>query len=171
MTDSRFPERWLNDRRFPRVSAEAQMLFVVGNTWSASNRTDGDIRQDDLALFPRWVHIHRAHELVEAGFWIESGDGWVIAGYASTQTTAAQLDAAESARALDRDRKARTRAAAARNRVSADQEPVRPDSPPDIPRDDTGQDSARTGHVRRTTQDTEQSDRERWLSVAHGYDD
>jgi hypothetical protein len=155
VTDGRFPDRWLNDRRFTQVSPEAQMLFVVANTWSASNRTDGDIRRDDLNVFPRWVHTDRAYELVKAGFWVEDRDGWRIVGYASTQTTAAELAAAEQARANDRDRQARKRI-----RDRAGHKPVtrdnRRDVTPDVPRDNTGK--ARQGKDR-TGQDRTGQDR------------
>ncbi len=143
MTDGRFPERWLNDRTFGRLSPEAQMLFVAGNAWSASNRTDGDIRRDDLELFPRWVHTDRAAELVKAGFWIEDRDGWQIAGYAKTQTTAAQLDAAEQSRAHNRERQARRRL---RGGEAAGQRPVTRDVTRDVAREGTGQ--ATTGQDR-----------------------
>jgi hypothetical protein len=39
MTDARFPERWLNDRRLLRLSDAAFRLFVISLTWSVSNRT------------------------------------------------------------------------------------------------------------------------------------
>jgi hypothetical protein len=45
VTDARFPERWLNDRRV--------RLFVISLTWSVSNRTDGDLYDDDLLLIRR----------------------------------------------------------------------------------------------------------------------
>ena len=145
MTDSRFPERWLNDRRFGQLSPAAQMLYVVGNTFSAANRSDGDLRRDDLDLFPRWAHTDRAHELVKVGLWVEDRDGWLIAEFACTQSTAAQLDAAERARTLDRERKARMRS---RNRGSAGRAPVRPDVRADITQDNSGQGQARPGQAR-----------------------
>lgn len=137
MTDGRYPDRWLSDRRFAQISAEAHRLFVVANTWSASNRTDGAITRDDLNLFPRYVDVNRTHELVATELWIDVDGGWQIRGFDRVQTTAAQLDAAEHARALDRERKARDRAKAAA--VSAGPKPVRPDIPPDVLVDSTGQ--------------------------------
>jgi len=50
VTDARFPERWLNDRRVLRLSDPAFRLFVIPLTWSVSNRTDGDLYDDDLRL-------------------------------------------------------------------------------------------------------------------------
>lgn len=157
MTDGRFPERWLNDRRFGRVSPEAQMLFVVANTWSAANRTDGDIRRDDLDLFPRWVHTDRAGELVKTGFWFEDRDGWQIADYVHSQTTAAQLTAAERARAYSRERQARKRL---RNRNDAGQHVVtRYVTRDDIGQDRPGQEQDRPGQaaVKATKDETQQS--------------
>lgn len=154
MTDSRFPERWLTDRRFAKISDAAFRLFVSANAWTVSNRTDGAVTRDDLQLLPRHVPIACAHELVEAGFWIEVDDGWVIAGYTLVQTTRAQLEAAEHARMLDRERKARSRA---RNGVSPDPEPVHPDVTPDVTMESTGQARARTGHDRRSTRSPDSS--------------
>lgn len=55
MTDARFPERWLNDRRVLRLSDPAFRLFVISLTWSVSNRTYGELYDDDddLLLIPR----------------------------------------------------------------------------------------------------------------------
>jgi hypothetical protein len=54
VTDARFPERWLNNRRVLRLSDRAFRLFVISLTWSVSNRTDGELYDDDdLLLIPR----------------------------------------------------------------------------------------------------------------------
>ena len=40
MTDARLPERWLNDRRLQRHSADHYRAFVNALLWSVANRTD-----------------------------------------------------------------------------------------------------------------------------------
>ena len=52
MTDARFPERWLNDRRVLRLPDDAFRLFVLSLAWSVANRTDGVLKDDDLPLIP-----------------------------------------------------------------------------------------------------------------------
>lgn len=52
MTDARFPERWLNDRRVMRLSPDAFRTFVIALTWSVANRTDGVITDDDMPFLP-----------------------------------------------------------------------------------------------------------------------
>ena len=43
MTDARFPERWLNDRRVLRLPDDAFRLFVLSLAWSVANQADGRI--------------------------------------------------------------------------------------------------------------------------------
>jgi hypothetical protein len=38
MTDARFPERWLQDRRVLRLSDVGFRLFTLSLAWSVSNR-------------------------------------------------------------------------------------------------------------------------------------
>jgi hypothetical protein len=52
MTDARFPERWLNDRRVLRLPDDAFRLFVLSLAWSVANQTDGRIYDEDQALVP-----------------------------------------------------------------------------------------------------------------------
>jgi hypothetical protein len=109
VTDARFPERWLNDRRIMRLSDSAFRLHVVAITWSVSNRTDGVIHDDDLCLIPT-VDANFTDELEKASLWEHDADRWTIVGFAHTQTTAAQLEGLEHKRAVDRERQARHRA-------------------------------------------------------------
>jgi hypothetical protein len=114
MTDARFPERWLNDRRILRLPDDAFRMFVTGLAWSVSNRTNGVIFDDDLELLPRVTPPAAAH-LAAAGLWTRQEDGgfWVIADFGGTQTTREQLEATELARKKARDKKRKQRAAAA----------------------------------------------------------
>jgi hypothetical protein len=137
MTDARFPERWLNDRRLLRLSDAGFRLHVVALAWSVSNRTDGVLYDDDLMLMVN-VDPARAIELVKAAVWLRDADRYVIAEFDSTQTPAAQLDALDRRRRSDRDRARRYRE---RKALSLDSS-----------RDDKGQ--ARTGQA--VTQDLEE---------------
>jgi hypothetical protein len=141
MTDARFPERWLNDRRLLRLSDPGFRLYVVALAWSVSNRTDGVLYDDDLMLMVN-VDPACAVELVKAAVWLRDADRYVIAEFDSTQTPAAQLEALADRRRSDRDRARRYRERKARSRDSS--------------RDDKGQ--ARTGQA--VTQDLEELSKE-----------
>lgn len=109
MTDARFPEKWLNDRRILRLSAADFRSFVMSLTWSVSNRTDGRLEPADLPLVPGFEP--GADVALEAcGLWTAEAGGWRIADFADTQTTAAQLRGLEHKRAVDKERQARKRA-------------------------------------------------------------
>jgi hypothetical protein len=109
MTDARFPERWLNDRRVRRLSDPAFRLFVISLTWSVSNRTDGVLYPDDLALLAD-VDPASAAEMEKSELWRREKDYWLIADFENTQTTREQLEGLDRKRRLDRERKARQRA-------------------------------------------------------------
>ena len=131
MTDARFSERWLNDRRFLRLPDDAFRLFVLSLAWSVSNRTDGRLYDDDLALIPGVPRdVPGAYDdsglpvvprdvpspvlaLVKAGLWERVTDNWLIAEFEATQTTMADLAILENSRRRERDKKRRQRAKAA----------------------------------------------------------
>jgi hypothetical protein len=119
MTDARYPEAWLNDRRIVRLSDAAHRLFVASLAWCASNRTDGAIDHEDLG-FIHGVDSRKAADLVAAGLWRELPTGWQVVDYEKTQTTRAQLDGLDRKRHQDRERKARERA---RKRGAPEPEP------------------------------------------------
>lgn len=143
MTDARFPERWLNDRRVMRLSDAAHRLFVVSLAWSVSNRTDGVIDDDDLRLIPG-VEPGRAEELGKAGLWDRYPDHWLIVDYDSTQTTRDQLDRLDRIRRSEREKKARQRERKAAMAGRADDvdevDSPRVVSPGTVPGDRTGED-------------------------------
>ncbi len=134
MTDARLPERWLNDRRFARLSDAGFRLYAVSLMWAVANRTDGILAVDDLPLIPG-VNLGRADELARAGLWEQHEDGWLVVDYDQTQTSSAQLESAERARVLARERKARQRA-----REKEQEPPPDPVVLRDVTRDNTGQD-------------------------------
>jgi hypothetical protein len=115
MTDARFPERWLNDRRLLRLSDAAFRLFVISLTWSVSNRTDGVLDTGDLTLIPG-VNPAAAGELARAGLWMAGGSPsptaapWLIIEFASTQTSSSELQILTNARRREREKKRRQRA-------------------------------------------------------------
>jgi len=102
------PERYLMDRRIVRLSDEAFRAFVTAMMWSVANRTEGVIEDADIALIPGFRSMI-ASELVAAGLWDLHERGYLIIDFAHTQTTKAQLEAAEHKRLVDRQRQARHR--------------------------------------------------------------
>jgi hypothetical protein len=112
MTDTRFPERFITDRRIRRLSDPAHRLYVNAMVWSVVNRTDGVIYDDDLPLIPD-VDQASADELIKAELWRRDKDRWRIVDFAATQTSKHELEVLENVRRREREKKARQRAAAA----------------------------------------------------------
>jgi len=136
VTDARFPERWLSDKRIQRLSDAHFRSYVTSLTWSVSNRTDGNIEPEDLALIPQFS-ANAVMAFVKARLWLPQDHGWLIADFAATQTTAAELRAAEASREKERLKKAEQRAKKAKEST------VPGDVPGDVPRDITGKASDR----------------------------
>lgn len=109
MTDARFPERLLSDRRVMRLSADEYRGWSIATMWSVSNRTDGLILVDDLPLVP-FMTAAIATKLEASGLWERTPDGWQIADFHRDQTSRSDLEVLERARKADRDKKARQRA-------------------------------------------------------------
>lgn len=110
MTDARFPERYLMDRRLVRLDPVDFRSFTMAMLWSVSNRTDGLVEPEDRILIPGFAESSTA-ALVACGLWTVADGGWLIADFASTQTSRHDLDVLENARRRDREKKARQRAA------------------------------------------------------------
>lgn len=123
VTDVRFPERWMYDRRLRKLSGDGFRLFMMGMAWSVSQRTDGVIPDVDLPDVP-YVEPELINDLEAHGLWRRDGDRWVIEDFAGTQTNRRELERLEAIRRADRERKSRQRAQAASMEV-----------PPDVPRD------------------------------------
>jgi hypothetical protein len=110
MTDARLPDRLLNDRRLQRLQPQHFKAYVNGLMWSVSNRTDGVILPEDLALIPGFS-AGSDTVLADAGLWKRrKSDGWLIEDYAATQSSRSQLEALEGYRKREREEKARQRA-------------------------------------------------------------
>jgi len=135
MTDARFPERWLNDRRVLRLPDDAFRLFVLSLAWSVANQTDGRIYDEDLALVP--ASPAGSGQLAKSGLWERVADYWLITVFEETQTTRADLEHLAVQRRKARDRKRRERARRGR--------PVTQDVTRDVPEDSTRTGQARTG--------------------------
>jgi hypothetical protein len=137
VTDARLPERWLNDRRLQRLSADHFRTYVNVLLWSVANRTDGRIEREDVGLIPHWS-ANAAKAFVAAELFTPQPDGWLITDYAATQSTRSELETLERVRRRDREKKARQRAgkAAGAEDISADEPLSVPgDVPGDGPRD------------------------------------
>src|SRR5215470_16114725 len=108
MTDARFPERWLNDRRIMCLPDDAFRLFVTSLAWSVANRTDVRISDDYLTLIP--ASARGSGQLAKTGLWQRVADYWQIAEFEETQTTRGDLDHLARQRRKARDRKRAERA-------------------------------------------------------------
>lgn len=160
MTDARFPERWLSDRRVVRLSDAGFRLFVCSLTWSVSNRTGGRLYPDDLDDLLH-VDTGSAGELVKAGLWTPVDDGWQVVEFTTTQTTKLQLEGLEHKRVMDRERQARKRA-----HDRGDHQHCQPgctsvsrNSSRDSPRDVTRDTKARQGQDRLSRDEQVEADR------------
>lgn len=153
MTDARFPERWLNDRRIMRLSPRDFRSYVLALTYAVANRTDGRLDLADLEACPGF-NLESIAPLVSAGLWLEVDAGiWAIVGFTETQTTRAQLDAAARKREAERIRQAEhraRRAAEQANSVPAGSEPVTRDVTRDVTEDCSRPGQDRTGQALRS---------------------
>jgi hypothetical protein len=110
MTDARFPERWLNDRRVVRLSDAGFRLFVTSLVYSAANRTDGALDKADLELL-NGADARYVDELVDAGLMAAtSAASWQSTVYAASQSSKSQLEGYEWKREQERRRQANKRA-------------------------------------------------------------
>jgi hypothetical protein len=110
MTDARFPEKLLNDRRLLKLSDVDIVSYTMATIWSVANRTDGCILSDELVLIPRF-NAESAPRLVSAELWKRLGAGYVILDFDAWQTSRSELEVLDNARKRDREKKARQRAA------------------------------------------------------------
>lgn len=147
MTDARFPDRWLNDRRVVRLSDSAFRTFVTTLVWSVSNRTDGILERDDLELV-RGANERDVSPLLASGLWGTSGDDFLITDFRGTQTSRSEHEVLENVRRRDREKKARQRANRDPDSPSPEQSPGTT-SRGNFPRDRIGQDR-QEGQAERT---------------------
>ncbi|NQX23318.1 hypothetical protein [Curtobacterium sp. VKM Ac-2852] len=159
MTDARFPERYLSDRKVLRLSADEFRGWAFATIWSVSNRTDGVILSDELLLVP-FMKVETAKKLEACGLWVANGDGWSIADFPDTQTSRHDLEVLDNMRRAQREKKQRQRAAKA---VGSTDSP----SFSDVPGDSTGGPYPGTSRGRvpedRTGQERTGRDQEKWF--------
>lgn len=72
------------------------------------NRTDGLLTREDVEFIPRFKRSS-VDDLVRAGVWLSTEDGWEMRDYAATQTSRAEFEVLERARKREREKKARQR--------------------------------------------------------------
>ncbi|KZS65598.1 hypothetical protein [Mycobacterium pseudokansasii] len=143
MTDARLPERWLSNRKLIRLSDSHFRSFVTALLWSVSNRTDGRIEREDLALIPNFA-VGAPAAFVEAGLWTPMDHGWLISEFVVTQTSRDELEKLDNTRRRAREKKARQRAAKSAEKNAGDS-----DVPGDSPGDRSpGTTQARPGQAR-----------------------
>lgn len=133
MTDARFPERWLNDRRYMSLSGPDFRAFVCTLTWSVASRTDGVVRHADLDLMA-WMTPEIADRLAANEVLVPIGEGWLIDGFAVTQTSRKQLEALDAKHAADAQRKREDRL---QRKMHSDNSAGQQDVRVDVQQDDT----------------------------------
>lgn len=144
VTDARFPDRWMLDRRVMTLPPGAFRTYVLSLTWAVSNRTDGHLGPDELAMVPGGG-VSDAHRdlFVQKELWAKQADGYLILDFLTTQTSAAKLLADEEYAARERQRKRRPeRASKGRAKVRAGDSAGNAHAEP---QEDPGQDRDRTG--------------------------
>ncbi|WP_100485999.1 hypothetical protein [Mycobacteroides abscessus] len=150
MTDARFPDRWLHDRRLNRLSDGHFRSYVLSLIYAVSNRTDGVVEPEDLSTIPKFA-AGASKAFVENELWRPRGTGWLIIDFESTQSSREALEAAEQARnqarAKDRARKARVRAEA-KSQPDGPQD-VRSDVHVEVQSESEPETQARKGQARR----------------------
>jgi hypothetical protein len=109
MTDARLPERWLNDRRFLRLSDSAYRSYFQLLLWSVSNRSDGEVDVEDIALIPTF-DTQQAPALIAAGLIEDAGRALIIVDFEHTQTSRSELETLANNRKREREKKRKQRA-------------------------------------------------------------
>lgn len=109
MTDARFPERWLNDRRFNRLTDREFRAYVYALAWSVANKTDGLLEDDDTSMIP-FFDVAHTRDLAQQDLWERRSGAWFIVDFPETQTSRRELEQLAAGRAAERLRKQRQRA-------------------------------------------------------------
>jgi hypothetical protein len=153
MTDARLPDRWLNDRRFIRLFRDSELFesYMMALLYSVTNRTDGFIAREDVALGIIPYFADRAPDaLVELELSAVVDGGWLLVDYPTTQTTRDEFARIDRLRAGNRERQQRKRD---RETAAEDGDVDKADVTRDVTRDVLGkarQGQARQGEARTT---------------------
>jgi hypothetical protein len=146
--DARVPERYLVDRRVMRLAPVHFRSFILATLWSVSNRTEGRVGHEDIDFIPGFA-VTSPPVLVGAELWKEEPDHWFLVEFPATQTSKAQLEAAEQKRRSDRERQARHRNKSVQFEQTADSDrDVTRDNERDVTVEDKGKASARQGEAK-----------------------
>lgn len=97
----------LDDGFFDHPKARAagkdgRALYLAGLCHCGANLTDGRIDRAVLPLIAAKAEVRAAataRRLIDAGLWIEDGDGWQVAGYLDRNKTRAQVEAEKARKA------------------------------------------------------------------------
>lgn len=92
------PPRWLNDSTYRGLSAHAWTLHTWTLVWGVSQENDGELTRRDLPfiaspMLSRSEAEAAAEELVEAGLWEVTADGYRVTDWPRSQVTAAEIAA------------------------------------------------------------------------------
>lgn len=137
MTWVRLDDRFTDHPKVAGVSDAAFRLHVSGLCWSARNLTDGNIARAIIGRLGVPNPAKKAAQLVDAGLWEATGDGWLIHDYLEFNPSKAKVEA-DRAKARERVNKARNKAQGSQD-VRANTErtnarssvaPTRPDPSP-----------------------------------------
>jgi hypothetical protein len=113
MTDTRLRGEWLNNMRFDDLSDAAWRVFTNAMMWSNENGTDGVVPRRYLKMTHPDGEISEAFdEILEAGLWSESTDGYVFIDWDGVlgQETAERVELnREKWRQRQRDKRERDR--------------------------------------------------------------
>lgn len=111
MTDARFPDRWLNDRRIMSLSPTGFRSFIAALSWSVSNMTDGIICRSDILFMPKLFAETSIPELTKNNLLrVKSSTEWELVDFAESQSSKAELEAYFKKKAYDRRYQAQKRA-------------------------------------------------------------
>jgi hypothetical protein len=109
MPDARMPERYLNDRRIMKLTAEEFRAYVLTTIWCVSNRTDGYVLTEDLDVM-WWMNNVKSDTFVKRDLWATTAEGWHLLDFLSMQTSRAEFERLEDMRKAEREKKRRQRA-------------------------------------------------------------
>jgi hypothetical protein len=103
------PERYLNDRRILKLTAEEFRAYVMTTIWCVSNRTDGYVLDEDLDVMS-WMGKVKPAVFVQRDLWARTDEGWRLLDFLSMQTSRAEFEKLEDIRKAEREKKRRQRA-------------------------------------------------------------
>lgn len=113
------------------LSDAAFRTHVEGLLWAMRRESAGRLTVRDVRRFAESVDVDQAvGDLVKAGFWIKTGDGYVVEHHMEHQI---EPEVMEQRRKMTAERQRRKRLKAAQ--IKPDPEPVTRDVPRDNPRD------------------------------------